>query len=127
MKKSVLVILLLAAVAVLGNGQDVGRSSGVTISPRPDLSGGGAPCFFDNIELMNSTGTTIYLNIDPAILADRLLHSKTERPLIKGKSKEELTSFIDEMLKKRNPFYSQARFQITEPDIDLEEIQSLVS
>ena len=90
-------------------------------------TGGGAPCFFDNIELMNSTGTTIYLNIDPAILADRLLHSKTERPLIKGKSKEELTSFIDEMLKKRNPFYSQARFQITEPDIDLDMIQSLVS
>jgi shikimate kinase len=90
-------------------------------------TGGGAPCFFDNIELMNSSGTTIYMNIDPAILADRLLHSKTERPLIKGKSKEELTSFIDEMLKKRNPFYSQARFQITEPDIDLEVIQSLVS
>jgi len=90
-------------------------------------TGGGAPCFFDNINLMNHTGITIYMNIDPAILADRLLHSKTERPLIKGKSKEELTIFIDEMLKKRNPFYSQARFQITEPDIELEVIQSLIS
>ncbi len=90
-------------------------------------TGGGAPCFFDNIELMNNTGSTIYMNIDPAILADRLLHSKTERPLIKGKSKEELTEFIDEMLKKRNPFYTQAKFQITEPDIALEKIQSLIS
>ena len=90
-------------------------------------TGGGAPCFFDNIELMNSSGTTIYMNIDPAILADRLMHSKTERPLIKGKSKEELTDFIDEMLKKRNPFYSQAKFQITEPDIDLDVIQNLIS
>jgi len=90
-------------------------------------TGGGAPCFFDNIDLMNSTGTTIYMNIDPAILADRLMHSKTERPLIKGKSKKELTDFIDEMLKKRNPFYSQAKFQITEPDIDLNVIQNLIS
>lgn len=89
-------------------------------------TGGGAPCFFDNIELMNSTGTTIYMNIDPAILADRLMHSKTERPLIKGKSKEELTDFIDEMLKKRNPFYSLAKFEITEPDIDLSVIQNLI-
>lgn len=90
-------------------------------------TGGGVPCFFDNIDLMNSTGTTIYMNIDPAILADRLMHSKTERPLIKGKSKEELTDFIDEMLKKRNPFYSQAKFEITEPDIDLDIVRALIS
>ena len=90
-------------------------------------TGGGAPCFFDNIDLMNNTGTTIYMNIDPAILADRLIHSKTERPLIKGKSQEELTVFIDEMLTKRRPFYSQAKYEITEPDIDLDVIQRFVS
>jgi shikimate kinase len=90
-------------------------------------TGGGAPCFFDNIDLMNQTGATIYMNIDPAILADRLIHSKTERPLIKGKSKEELIVFIDEMLAKRLPFYSQAKYEITEPDIDLETIEEMVS
>lgn len=90
-------------------------------------TGGGAPCFFDNIDLMNNTGTTIYMNIDPAILADRLIHSKTERPLIKGKSQEELTVFIDEMLTKRRPFYSQAKHQITEPDIDLKIIEEMVT
>lgn len=90
-------------------------------------TGGGAPCFFDNIDLMNQTGATIYINIDPAILADRLIHSKTERPLIKGKTKEELIVFIDEMLAKRRPFYSQAKYEITEPDIDLEIISRLIS
>jgi len=30
-------------------------------------TGGGAPCFFDNVDLMNRTGKTIYLNIDPKI------------------------------------------------------------
>jgi len=89
-------------------------------------TGGGAPCFFDNIHVMNSTGKTIYLNIDPKILADRLLKSKTERPLIKGKSREELVRFIDETLNKRNEFYMQAKYQITQPDIDLNEVKKLI-
>ena len=89
-------------------------------------AGGGAPCFFDNIGLMNNTGKTIYLNIQPGILAERLLKSKIERPLIKGKSKDELVAFIDESLNKRNAFYSQAKYHITEPDIDLEKFQNLI-
>lgn len=90
-------------------------------------TGGGAPCFFDNIELMNQTGKTIYLNIDPAILADRLLKSKTERPLIKGKSRKELVAFIDETLQKRNQFYTQAQYQITRPDIDLDYFMKMLN
>lgn len=90
-------------------------------------TGGGAPCFFDNIDLMNQTGETIFLNMHPKILADRLLNSKTERPLIKGKSREELVAFIDETLEKRKEFYTQAKYQITEPDIDLDELQEMIS
>ena len=90
-------------------------------------TGGGAPCFFDNIDLMNKTGKTVFLNIDPAILADRLMNSKTERPLIKGKSREELVAFIDETLKKRKQFYSQAQFEITEPDFSLDRIREMIS
>ena len=90
-------------------------------------TGGGAPCFFDNIDLMNRSGKTVFINIDPAILADRLLKSKTERPLIKGKSREELVAFIDETLKRRNEFYKQAKFHITDPDIDLEVIEEMIS
>jgi len=89
-------------------------------------TGGGAPCFFDNIDMMNNTGETIYLNIDPKILADRLLKSKTERPLIKGKSREELVSFIDETLNKRNGFYTRAKYQIKKPDMELEEVKQLI-
>jgi shikimate kinase len=90
-------------------------------------TGGGAPCFFNNIDLMNNSGKTIYLNIDPSILADRLLNSKTERPLIKGKSREELVAFIIKTLKRRNHFYKQARFEITQPDIDLKVIEEMIS
>lgn len=89
-------------------------------------TGGGAPCFFDNIRLMNRTGKTIFLNIDPEILAGRLIESKTERPLIKGKSKKELESFIDKTLSKRNAYYKQADIEVTEPDIDLDHLISLM-
>ena len=89
-------------------------------------TGGGAPCFFDNMDLMNRTGKTIYLNIDPEILAARLMESKTERPLIKGKSKEELVKFIAETLKVRNEFYSRAHYQITQPDVDLQDVVQMI-
>ena len=75
-------------------------------------TGGGAPCFFDNMEVMNANGITIYIAPDTDILATRLLKSKTERPLIVGKSREELISFIDAALLKRAPFYEKSKIII---------------
>jgi shikimate kinase len=75
-------------------------------------TGGGAPCFHNNMELMNSTGTTIYLAPDNETLVERLSKSKNNRPLIKGKSNEELYIFISEALKQREPFYSQSKIII---------------
>ena len=89
-------------------------------------TGGGAPCFYDNINVMNKTGKTVYLDIDPEILADRLMNSKTDRPLIKGKSHKELVEFIDETLRERNKFYRQANYQITKPDVDLDELMEML-
>ncbi|VAW13324.1 Shikimate kinase I [hydrothermal vent metagenome] len=86
-------------------------------------TGGGAPCFFDNMELMKKSGTTIFLNIDPEILAERLLDSKIDRPLIKGKSREELIAFINESLQKRLPFYKKAHLQLIKPDADTAELK----
>jgi len=90
-------------------------------------TGGGAPCFFDNMELMNRTGITIFLDIHPEVLAQRLLKSKTERPLIKGKSPEELSVFIAENLRKRRPFYEKSRIIIDNPEIDPELIMKLIT
>lgn len=89
-------------------------------------TGGGAPCFFDNIDLMNRSGKTIYLNIDPKMLAYRLKHSKTERPLIKGKSEAELIRFIDKTLKERNRYYKQAQYEIINPDMNPDSILKLL-
>lgn len=72
--------------------------------------GGGTPCFFDNMDYMNSLCTTIYLKASPEVLAAHLKMGKTVRPLILDKSPEELTDYIRDMLKEREPYYSKAQF-----------------
>ena len=71
-------------------------------------TGGGAPCHSDLISIMNKNGTTVYIKLTPETLASRLLHSKTERPLIKGKSEQELLDFIQLKLEERDYYYNQA-------------------
>lgn len=72
-------------------------------------TGGGTPCFFDNMEVMNSAGTTIYIEVHPEDLANHLMTSKTVRPLILGKSREELVPFITEHLSHRECYYRKAQ------------------
>ena len=71
--------------------------------------GGGTPCFFDNMQYMNSLGDTVYLKASPEVLAAHLRMARVERPLIKGKTNEELLAYIRESLREREPFYSQAK------------------
>ncbi|POY39331.1 shikimate kinase [Solitalea longa] len=73
-------------------------------------TGGGAPCFHDNMQWMNANGKTIYLQLAPKAIAGRLENAKEERPLIKGLKGEELVSFIEERLAARESFYKQAQF-----------------
>ena len=71
--------------------------------------GGGTPCFFDNMEYMKQQGQTVYLQASPEVLYGHLLMGKSVRPLLLGKTREELLVFIKEQLKQREPYYSQAR------------------
>lgn len=71
--------------------------------------GGGTPCFFDNIDYMNGQGDVVYLKADPEVLYKHLLMGKIERPLLKGKTPEELIEFIKEQLKHREPYYLKAK------------------
>lgn len=71
-------------------------------------TGGGAPCFFDNMDFMNARGTTIYLKVSVEELAKRLEACKHTRPVLKGRSGEELRAFIAANLEKRTPFYMKA-------------------
>ena len=72
--------------------------------------GGGTPCFFDNMEYMNSVGETVFLDVDVKVLFRRLKVAKQQRPLLANKTDEELMAFIVEALQKRLPFYSRAKY-----------------
>ncbi len=71
--------------------------------------GGGTPCFFDNMDYLNQQGDVVYLKANPETLYKHLLMAKVERPLLKGKSPEELITYITEHLKERAPFYEKAQ------------------
>ena len=89
-------------------------------------TGGGAPCHSENMSFMLETGLTVYLKLTPIQLKTRLSGSKSERPLIKGLSSEELLSFIEQKLVMREVYYSQAEIQIDDFDIDYTILHSLV-
>ncbi|MCR4916087.1 MAG: shikimate kinase [Prevotella sp.] len=74
--------------------------------------GGGTPCFFDNIDYMNQQAQVVYLRCQPEVLHGHLLMGKTERPLLKGKSADELIDFIRQQLIVREPYYNKARYQL---------------
>ncbi len=89
-------------------------------------TGGGAPCFFDNVDLMNNSGLCFFLDVATSSLVSRLITAKTERPLIKGKSPEELHGFIEEMMEKRRPFYEKARYILKGIEIRADQVIELI-
>lgn len=80
-------------------------------------TGGGAPCFFDNMDWMNSNGKSVYMCLSPQVLANRLENAKTERPLIKGKKGQVLVDFITQKLAEREGFYKQANYSVNSNDL----------
>ncbi|MBY5957132.1 hypothetical protein KUV50_03220 [Membranicola marinus] len=75
-------------------------------------TGGGAPCHFDNMEVMNQAGTTIFINPSAKRLSARLEQKKQDRPLIKDKTADEIRTYVEKKLKERLPFYSKAIIQV---------------
>lgn len=70
--------------------------------------GGGTPCFFNNMDLMNERGVTVWLNTPVSRLYERLQRNRSKRPIIANKTDQELMAFIVEALRQREPFYRRA-------------------
>ncbi len=75
-------------------------------------TGGGTPCFFNNMDYMNKKGLTIYLKTNPELLAERLLTEKDHRPLVANLNQTELLDFIKKKLKERSSYYDQAAISV---------------
>lgn len=89
-------------------------------------TGGGAPCFNDNMRWMSMNGTTIYLKLFEGELKSRLLPVIDQRPLIKGLSEEELELFIYNTLRERAAFYHRADIIIDPMEMEHKELAEVL-
>jgi shikimate kinase len=80
-------------------------------------TGGGTPCFNDNITWMNENGTCIYLQSSPEKIFQRLISETEKRPLIKHLQNEELLFYIKEKIKERESFYNRAEIILPVDDL----------
>jgi shikimate kinase len=87
-------------------------------------TGGGTPCFHENMAFMNSAGTTVYLKVPVDELVRRMEGSKNTRPVLKGRSGEALRQFMEASLSERSRYYEQAaiildvEYMDTEADLE---------
>ena len=84
--------------------------------------GGGSPCYFNNIEYMNQSGTTVWINTAIPVLFDRLVKEKDRRPLIRELSDEQLHNFIYRKFADRKIYYEQASVKMDEESFELDRL-----
>jgi shikimate kinase len=72
-------------------------------------TGGGVPCFLDNMEFMNASGLTVFINLPAKTLLNRLENEKDKRPLIQNIPPENLLTEIESRLNQRLPYYQKAQ------------------
>lgn len=89
--------------------------------------GGGTPCFFDNIDYMNSQAQVVYLKATPEVLYAHLQMGRRIRPLLLDKTPDEVKAFIVEQLAYREQFYSKAKYTLDVNLLDnFEKIQTTI-
>ena len=86
--------------------------------------GGGTPVFYNHMDLLNTKGETIFLDVPVGELAKRL-EGDIKRPLIQNK--EDVAEFVAKHMFERRPYYSQAKHRIAGPSITLEEIEAVLN
>lgn len=84
--------------------------------------GGGSPCYFNNIEYMNKSGTTVWINTPLDTLFERLVKEKNHRPLIKELTDDQLRNFINRKFASRKIYYEQADVTVEEEPVQLDKL-----
>lgn len=75
-------------------------------------TGGGTPCFHNNMQIMLDNGIVTYLKVPLETILKRLSSSKKQRPLIENKTQEELKAWIEKTLSHRELYYNKAHIII---------------
>lgn len=90
-------------------------------------TGGGTPCFFDNLNVINQSGKSIFIDVPASEIAKRIAKSdKSERPLFAHVDKDSMKDNIEFMRSQRLPFYKQAHYTVQGDAINVENITQLL-
>ncbi len=89
--------------------------------------GGGTPCFFDNMDVVNRSGISVYIKLDNEALGRRLAKAKKKRPLIQDMTEVDLQYFIEANLEKREPFYLRSKIIVTARELDPQQLADRIS
>jgi shikimate kinase len=84
--------------------------------------GGGTPCYFNNIDYMNQSGTSVWINTPLETLFTRLVRQKAKRPLIRELSDDQLRGFISKKFSDRRMYYEQAELVVDEEPVELDQL-----
>lgn len=89
--------------------------------------GGGTPCYHDNMEFMNKTGLTIFIETSTPVLISRLQLQNAQRPIVAGKTNDEIRETVLTQLCDRLPYYMEAKLKWHGDDLEnKQEIESNV-
>jgi shikimate kinase len=89
-------------------------------------TGGGAPCYFDNMDWMNANGTTVYIKMSPLALAGRLEKGKEKRPLLKDLNEAQMIAFIEGKLAEREAYYKRAKLIVEGINLSADALSALI-
>lgn len=89
--------------------------------------GGGTPCYYNNMDLLNQFFFTVFLNPSISVLVNRLKAQQNTRPLLSHLQTDELPEFVAKHLFERRHFYAQADAQLQKDAIELDDILALIS
>ncbi len=89
-------------------------------------TGGGTPCFYNSMELINKNGISLYIKLSPEALYRRLTEAKKRRPLVAKKNEDELKQFIKDKLKEREEYYLQAQYQISGISVNITDLTKII-
>ncbi len=79
-------------------------------------TGGGTPCWGDNLDRMLTAGKVIYLRVPEHILVPRIERKGLDRPLLMGLKGTALQSRVRELMDERRSWYERAPFHVTSVD-----------
>ena len=90
-------------------------------------TGGGTPCFFDNIQWINSHGVSVYLDVTLETILCRAAKSRKTRPILADKNPEEREAYVRQQLQQRLPYYQQAQINFPADNPDMNMLKNLLN